>query len=114
MRREFLKGYIMSIAAEGGFSGLSGPIAIGRKVLAVCVLDLAAVGGEFADIASKNTSSRVQAAVLGKAVDIIRDIDTRGVRAVASDLKGLWQGMQAQYKRGMDVNAANAAASKKP
>jgi hypothetical protein len=98
VRRDFLKGYIAALAAEGEFAGMSSPVAIAKKAVAIFAGDLPAVLGEIAgQIADQAIGAGAQA-VANKLSAVASDFAARGVKAV-------WKDLQAQYWRGLDETA---------
>jgi hypothetical protein len=95
-RRDYLKGYLLSILAEGAFEGLASPAAIGKKAAALFATDLPAVLTEMGQVFAGQAGHNISSAILGHVGDIVNDISKRGVKAV-------WSDVLAQYQRGVEV-----------
>ena len=106
MRREFLKGYLLALLAEGGFKGSLSPVDMARKAFTTFSMDVPAVIGEIVEVAAQNTSDRLPAFIFGKMADVAKDLDRRGPKAVFEDMKAMWGATMRQYKRGVEVKAA--------
>jgi hypothetical protein len=105
MRREFLKGYILALLADGDLRGAKTPAAAVKRVLAAIAEDAPVVVGEIIGTvaangleALKRGASRVHEKLGEKVGAVIDDIKARGFGE-------FWKDMQETYARGVEENA---------
>ncbi len=108
MRREFLKAYVFSLFAEGEVD-LNAPGVV-KRVMAVVSGDLPVVAAELAQQYAEAAGRKIGAAVLGKAHEFLSSVADElhkgGLSGAYDKLKHFWGKAQANYKRGVDENAA--------
>lgn len=106
MRRSFLKGYLVTLIAEGEFQGMKSTTAAATHAVKIFARDSLSVFGEFAkgyaeakfQKASTVVAEKLEGLARGVA-DKIRNGDFGGVRKVVDD-------MAATYEHGLDVLTA--------
>lgn len=104
MRKEYLKGYIMSLASEGLLSGP--PAAMAKKALAIIAKDVPAVLGEIVQTVIAQSGEHVidigVEKMRGAAKDVIRDVSKRGFGPVWNDVLNLyWKGVESKNGRAL-------------
>lgn len=92
-RQEALKAYLISMMADGTFAGIRSPATLLRKASSVFAGDVPAVLGSLLNNAAESGMRNLGVMAAAKAEDLARDIATRGIRS-------LWSELNAQYDRG--------------
>lgn len=102
MRREFVRGYIACLLADGVFDDDQTPIVVATRAVADFTKDVGAVTAEMMGKLVSDNGNKIVDAVIGSARDFAEDFVGRIQRL---GLKGAWAEMQEQYRRGMDAKA---------
>jgi hypothetical protein len=97
LRRQFVKGYLWSLATDGEFKGLS-PAGVIAKATATFATDVVGAAGEMAVEAGGQAADWIGGKIgeqLRKFVGAVKD---KGWRHA-------WKKVQEQYERGVEANA---------
>lgn len=94
-RKEFLKGYIMALFAEGQFSGARSPAVMFSKAMAALAEDVPAVLGDLSATMIDQATEHMVGIGADKIREFVKDVGKRG-------LKASWSDIMAQYRRGVE------------
>jgi hypothetical protein len=100
MRREFLKGYLLALLAEGRVHATDSPSDIFKKMLACAKQDFPAVAAEIAKMAAEQGALALGAVIKSRLEGLANTLRERGFASI-------WREVQETYKRG--VAAKNGA-----
>lgn len=105
MRREFLKGYVLSLLAEGALAGAKSPGEAVKRVAAAVAADVPSVVKEIIGTVAMNgleelkrRASAVHEGIGEKIGEVIERVKTAGFGE-------FWKDMQATYAAGVEANA---------
>jgi hypothetical protein len=101
MRREFLKGYIFSLIADGQLKPTDSPANMLKKAWICAKEDFPAVAREIASIAIQQGAAHAGGLLGNKMQQIAADLTKKGFGAI-------WKDLQKTYSNGMEVNARRA------
>jgi hypothetical protein len=96
MRREFLKGYLLALLAEGQLQGARTPVDVAKAAARALAEDVPAVVGEILTLAAQHGAGKLGDAILRKMDGAARDIMQRGFGAA-------WRDIMDQYRRGVEA-----------
>lgn len=105
MRREFLKGYILSLVSEGALAGARSPADAAKRVVQHAASDATAVVTEILGQVAVNGLDELKRRASAVHAGIGEKIGEAVERIKAAGFGEFWREMQQTYRAGVDANA---------